>query len=208
MEIKTYIVEDFQVNCYLVADEKMRECVIIDAGGVSHELDEYINTKGYAVKYLIFTHGHFDHIGGAGYYRNKYPNAKILIHSADSACLTDERANFTYPAPYHFVPVKPDVLLKDKDVISFGNVKLKTIHTPGHTLGGISLYSDGVLFSGDTLFYRSVGRTDFYGGDFKTLKRSVMRLYELPDNTVVYAGHGCTTTLAEEKFENPYVRVE
>ena len=208
MEIKTYIVGDFQVNCYLAADEKKRECVIIDAGGVSHELDEYINAKGYAVKYLIFTHGHFDHIGGVEYYHGKYPNAKILIHSEDASCLTDERANFTYPAPYRFVPVKPDVLLKDGDVISFGDVKLKTIHTPGHTFGGISLYSDGVLFSGDTLFYRSVGRTDFYGGDFKTLKKSVMKLYELPDNTVVYTGHGCTTTLAEEKFENPYVRVE
>ena len=208
MEIKTYIVGDFQVNCYLVADKTSLQCAVIDAGGVSHELDGYIDSNNYTVKYIIFTHGHFDHIGGAEYYHKKYPKAKILIHSADSDCLTDETANFTYPAPYKFVPVKPDVLLKDGDVIRFGSVSLRVIHTPGHTPGGISLYSDGVLFSGDTLFFRSVGRTDFPGGSFETLKQSVRKLYKLPDNTVVYTGHGCRTSLSEEKFENPYVRVE
>ena len=106
------------------------------------------------------------------------------------------------------MPVKPTTLLIDNDEISLGNSKIRVIHTPGHTMGGICLYSDGVLISGDTLFYRSIGRTDFKGGNFSTLKDSILKLYKLPDNTIVYPGHGCSTILGEEKVKNPFVRAE
>lgn len=204
MSVKKYVTGDFQVNCYLVTDDSSKQCAIIDAGGICPQMENEIEANGLTVKYLIFTHGHFDHIGAAHYYAEKY-GAKVLIHRDDAVCLTDERANFTYPAPYRFVPVKPDVLLSDGDEIEIGGLALKVIHTPGHTPGGISLYTDGSLFSGDTLFYRSVGRTDFPGGDFKELKKSVQKLFDLPDSTVVLPGHGCQTLLADEKYENPYV---
>ena len=110
-------------------------------------------------------------------------------------------------SPYAFVPTEPDVLLKDGDVIEIGSISLKVIHTPGHTLGGVTLYADGVAFSGDTLFYRSVGRTDFDGGDFAKLSSSVKRLYTLPSDTVVYPGHGCSTVISDEMTKNPYVRL-
>lgn len=208
MEIKTFQIGMFEVNCYLVADEVSKICAVIDPGGVSDELDDYIKSQQLNVKYIIFTHGHFDHIAGAKHYRDKFPNAVIYIHPEDSLCLTDERANFTYPAPYEFVPVKPNAFMYDGDVLSLGNLNFTVLHTPGHTKGCVSLYSDGVLFSGDTLFYRSVGRTDFPGGSFETLKESVIKLYGLPDNTTVYPGHGQSTRLGEEKFENPFVRLK
>lgn len=206
MFINTFTVGMFQTNCYVIADEKTGYCAIIDPGEVSEEVDNCIEDNHYTVKYIIFTHGHFDHIGGLYHYFVKY-SPEVLIHKADSASLTDEHANFTYPAPYKFMPVKPTVLLDDGDIIELGGSKIEVIHTPGHTPGGISLYSDGVLFSGDTLFYRSVGRTDFNGGSYSELEKSILKLYKLPDSTEVYPGHGIKTNLSEEKFENPFVRL-
>ena len=206
MVIKKYEVGAFLVNCYLLADESSKTCAIIDAGDVCRELEEEITLNGYNVKYLIFTHGHFDHIGGAHHYAKRY-GAKVLVHSLDAVCLRDERANFTYPAPYKFEPCVVDGLLSDGDIIEVGNIKLEVIHTPGHTVGGVTLYTDGVAFSGDTLFYRSVGRTDFAGGSFDELSLSVKRLYTLPKKTVVYPGHGCHTFICDEIIKNPYVRL-
>lgn len=207
MTVKKYTVGMYQTNCYLVFDEKTKECAIIDCGDVEPKLDEYIESTSLSVKYIIFTHGHFDHIGGLSHYFDKYKPV-VAIHPFDADCLTDEKANFTYPAPYNFIPVKPTALLRDGDKIKIGNLVFDVIHTPGHTKGGICLYTDGCLFSGDTLFYRSVGRTDFSGGSFKEIKESVLNLFRLPDNTRVYPGHGCGTTISEEKFENPFVRVD
>ena len=206
MLVKKYTAGMYRTNCYLVIDENTKECAIIDCTDVVPGMDEYIESNKLSVKYIIFTHGHFDHIGGLSYYFDKYKPA-VAIHSFDANCLTDEKANFTYPAPYKFIPVKPTTLLSDGDKIKIGGITLNVIHTPGHTKGGICLYEDGCLFSGDTLFYRSVGRTDFPGGSFEEIKKSVLKLFELPDNTKVYPGHGEETTIAEEKFENPFVRV-
>lgn len=207
MIIECFTIGLYQTNSYVITDENTMLSAIIDPAGVSKEMEEYIESNRLNVKYIIFTHGHFDHIAGAYHYSQKY-KPEILINADDSVCLTDETANFTYPAYYNFVPVKPTTLLIDNDEISLGNSKIRVIHTPGHTMGGICLYSDGVLISGDTLFYRSIGRTDFKGGNFSTLKDSILKLYKLPDNTIVYPGHGCSTILGEEKVKNPFVRAE
>ena len=207
MIIECFTIGLYQTNSYVITDENTKLSAIIDPAGVSKEMEEYIESNRLIVKYVIFTHGHFDHIAGAYNYSQKY-KPEILINADDSACLTDETANFTYPAYYNFVTVKPTTLLIDNDEISLGNSKIRVIHTPGHTTGGICLYSDGVLISGDTLFYRSIGRTDFKGGNFSTLKDSILKLYKLPDNTIVYPGHGCSTILGEEKVKNPFVRAE
>lgn len=206
MIIKKFPIGLYETNCYVLTDEETGCCAIIDPADISISLENYINTNKFDVKYMIFTHGHFDHIGGGFHYSEKY-NAEVLIHTDDAICLTDERANFIYPAPYEFVPVKPTTLLQDGDIITIGQTKLNVIHTPGHTIGSISLYFDGNLFSGDTLFYRSIGRTDFPGGSFSALEQSILKLYNLPDNTIVYPGHGDTSVIADEKKSNPFVRL-
>lgn len=207
MIIEKFVIGDFNVNCYVVVSEKTNEAVIIDPGYICDELDSYINDKNLCVKYIIFTHGHFDHISGLSHYKERY-GASVAISLYDAPCLTDENANFTYPSPYTFVPVKPDMLLEDNDEISVGDMNFRFIQTPGHTKGGLCILCDNVLFSGDTLFYHSIGRTDFSGGDYSLLKASIKKLYRLPDSVLVYPGHGCQTSIGEEKYANPYVRAD
>lgn len=205
MIIKKFSVGELGTNCYVVADEAARECILIDTGDVSIELDSYIDEQNLAVKYIVFTHGHFDHTDGVNYYSDKF-GCEILIHSADSVALTDVNSVYSLGYSKRSVPIKPSKLLKDGDVIEFGSCKFTVMHTPGHTLGGICLYSEGDLISGDTLFYRSIGRTDFWGGKFETLQESILKLYKLPDETIVYPGHGDNTTIGDEKYKNPFVR--
>ena len=158
-----------------------------------------------SVKYIVFTHGHFDHTDGVNYYLGRF-GCDILIHSADAEALLDVNSKYSLGYSARSESVQPTKLLSDGDVVKFGECKFKVIHTPGHTLGGVCLYNDGVLISGDTLFFRSVGRTDFWGGDFATLKESILKLYHLPEETVVYPGHGDNTTIGDEKYKNPFVR--
>ena len=207
MIIECFTIGLYQTNSYVITDENTKLSAIIDPAGVSEEMEEYIESNGLCVKYIIFTHGHFDHIAGSHHYSEKY-NPDILIHADDSVCLTDETANFTYPAYYDFKPVKPSTLLHDGDAISLGDSEIQVIHTPGHTPGGICLVCGDILVSGDSLFYRSIGRTDFKGGSFSVLRNSIQKLYKLPANTMVYPGHGCSTTIDEEKTQNPFVRAE
>ena len=205
MIIKKFSVGDLGTNCYLIADETTKECILIDTGDVSPQLDFYLEEQKLTVKYIVFTHGHFDHTDGVNYYHDKF-GCEIMIHSADAEALTDVNSVYSLGYSNRIIPIKPDKLLRDGDVIKFGVCEFEVIHTPGHTLGGICLYGNGVLISGDTIFYRSVGRTDFWGGKFETLQESILKLYKLPDDTVVYPGHGDNTTIGEEKHNNPFVR--
>ena len=205
MIVKKFSVGDLGTNCYLVSDETTKECIVIDTGDVSPELDDYVSEQNLSVKYIIFTHGHFDHTDGVNYYSDKF-GCDILIHSADAVALTDVNSVYSLGYSKRSKPVQPSKLLCDGDVINFGKCEFRVMHTPGHTLGGICLYSNGVLISGDTLFYRSIGRTDFWGGKFDTLQESILKLYNLPDDTVVYPGHGENTTIGDEKYKNPFVR--
>lgn len=208
MIVKRYVLGMYQTNCYLVADEITKECAIIDPGTVSENLEKDIDSNDYAVKYIIFTHGHFDHIGGLEYYMLKYEKSTVLMHKEDVFCILEEYDIFNIDMVDKEKTVKNITLHDESNVFSLGDKFLKIIHTPGHTKGGVCIYTDGILFSGDTLFEHSIGRTDFICGDFNELKSSIKeKLYKLPDNTVVYPGHGDTTTILEEKIGNPYVRV-
>lgn len=207
MIIKRYTLGMCQTNCYLVYDEITKECAIIDPGCASAQLDTEIDTNNLNVKHIIFTHGHFDHIGGLEYYVSKYNNAVSSMHKCDVEAVLSECDVFYVDIENKEQVVKSLTLHNDKDVFCIGNIKLQVLHTPGHTNGGVCVYSDGVLFSGDTLFQRSIGRTDFIYGDFGVLEKSIKKLYELPDDTVVYPGHGDCTTISEEKTGNPFVRV-
>jgi glyoxylase-like metal-dependent hydrolase (beta-lactamase superfamily II) len=199
----------FQENCYLYACPSTREAVIIDPGDEAERILARISELQLVPKYILNTHGHPDHIGAIDAVSAVYP-IPLAIHDADSSMYTDERAarNFGRRAP--LVKRKPDILLKDGDVITFGTLKLEVLTTPGHTQGGVCFVSRPYcVFSGDTLFYHSIGRTDLLGGDYEQLIQSIRtKLYTLEDDLVVFPGHGEPTTILAEKHENPFVNIE
>ena len=199
----------FQENCYLYACPQTREAVIIDPGDEPERILETIQELKLIPKYIINTHGHIDHICAIDAVSEVYP-VPLMIHPADVPLYTDERAAKMYGRVAPLVKRKPDILLKEGDQITFGTLSLEVLHTPGHTPGGVCLVSHPYcVFSGDTLFYRGIGRTDFEGGNYEQIVNSIReKLYTLDNDLVVFAGHGTPTTIIEEKYENPFVTVE
>ena len=199
----------FQENCYLYACPETLEAVIIDPGDEAERIIQQIQELKLIPKYIINTHGHIDHISAIDGVSAVYP-VPLAIHPDDVYMYTDERTAKSFNRPAPLVKRKPDILLKEGDTISFGTLALKVLHTPGHTPGGICLVSRPYcVFSGDTLFYRGIGRTDFEGGSYKQIEKSIReKLYTLEDDLVVFPGHGRPTTIIEEKYENPFVTVE
>lgn len=199
----------FEENCYLYACPQTREAVIIDPGDEAERILETIQELELIPKYIINTHGHIDHICAIDAVSAVYP-VPLAIHPADVPMYTDERAARMWGRTPPLVKRKPDILLKEGDRISFGTLSLDVLHTPGHTPGGVSLVSlPYCVFSGDTLFHRSIGRTDLPGGNYQQLITSIRsKLYPLDEELVVFSGHGQPTTIGEEKYENPFVTIE
>ena len=199
----------FQENCYLYACPETREAVIIDPGDEAPRILQQIEALNLVPKYIINTHGHIDHIRAIDEVSEVYP-VPLAIHSADVYMYTEERTARTYGLKAPLVLRKPDILLADGDTISFGTLTLKVLHTPGHTPGGVCLLSEPYcIFTGDTLFHRGIGRTDFEGGNYDQLVTSIReKLYTLDEDLVVFPGHEGPTTIGEEKYENPFVTVE
>lgn len=206
MIIKKLEVGPIMANCFILGCERTKEAVVIDPGDDADDILMALAKEGLRVKYLINTHGHFDHVGANK--RMKEATAAILaIHPLDEPMLEElsRSASMFGLAAENSPPA--DLLLNDGDQIKFGDITLEIIHAPGHSQGGICLYTKGHLFSGDTLFSRSIGRTDLPGGDYDTLISSIKtRLLVLDDETIVYTGHGPETTLANEKRMNPFLR--
>jgi glyoxylase-like metal-dependent hydrolase (beta-lactamase superfamily II) len=199
----------FQENCYLYACPETREAVIIDPGDEAQRILQQIEALNFVPKYIINTHGHIDHIRAIDEVSEVYP-VPLAIHSADVYMYTEERTARMYGLKAPLVSRKPDILLADGDTISFGTLKLKVLHTPGHTPGGVCLLSEPYcIFTGDTLFHRGIGRTDFEGGNYEQIVTSIReKLYTLDEDLVVFPGHEGPTTIGEEKYENPFVTVE
>jgi len=202
--IKKLEVGPIMANCFILGCESTKEAIVIDPGDDADRILMELAKSELNVKYLINTHGHFDHVG-ANKRMKEVTGAKLAIHPDDEPMLKElshSAAMFGLSAD-NSPPA--DILLKDGDEISFGEITLKVIHTPGHSRGGICLYTRGHLFSGDTLFAGSIGRTDLPGGDYDTLISSIQKkLLAFDDDTLVYTGHGPETTIGNEKRMNPF----
>jgi hydroxyacylglutathione hydrolase len=210
MKIDRFILGAFQTNCYVLRPEEAAlDCVVIDPGFDPEDLLGFIEQHPVNPVAVVITHGHADHIAGVAALRQAYPKIRVYVHRVDAGALTDSDANLSVLTGSVVETEPADVLLGDGDLIEEAGIRLKVLHTPGHTQGGICLYveSEGVVFSGDTLFADSVGRTDFPGGDMDRLIEGIrIKLFTLPDKTAVYPGHGMRTTIGREKRANPFVR--
>jgi glyoxylase-like metal-dependent hydrolase (beta-lactamase superfamily II) len=199
------IVGPLQVNCFILADEKTKEAVVIDPGDDAGDILKIIKEKGLKVKYIVNTHGHFDHIG-ANKAIKEATGAELLIHEGDASILASASKQSAAFGMNSVSSPPADRYVKHGDMITAGEVSLKVLHTPGHTPGGISLLEQGMVFTGDALFAGSIGRTDFPGGDLMTLLRSIKtNLMTLPDDTRVFSGHGPASTIGDERQENPFL---
>lgn len=204
--IKKLSVGPIMANCFILGCEQTKEAVVIDPGDEPDRILMALAEAELKVAYLIDTHGHFDHVG-ANKKMKEVTGAVLAIHPDDAPMLSElSRSAATFGLAAENSP-EPDMLLNDGDKITFGTITLTVIHTPGHSRGGICLYTKGHLFAGDTLFAGSIGRTDLPGGDYDTLIASIKnKLLNLPEDTVVYTGHGPETTLMNEKRMNPFLR--
>jgi len=208
MKIRTLIVGPIETNCYIVYCPRTKEGVVIDPGDEGEKIVDAINNLGIKIKYVINTHGHHDHIK-ANKDVKQATGAEILIHASDATMLTDSSKNLSHYMGEIVSELAADKELNDGDVINFGTISLKVLHTPGHTPGCISLLSttEKICFTGDTLFNGSVGRTDLPGGNYKTLMNSLRgKLINLSNEVTIYPGHGPHSTIGEEKAINPYFK--
>ncbi|MDD6191228.1 MAG: MBL fold metallo-hydrolase [Firmicutes bacterium] len=207
MEIFRIETSPIGTNTYLAADEETGKAFIVDPGSYSPGLRDVLEDKKLELEYIILTHGHGDHIMGVPGMIEDFPEIKVVAHEDEKEMLADSHYNvsFDFGSP---VELRADIWVKDGESLKVGNTELKFIHTPGHSPGGMCIYveSDNVLFCGDTLFQRSIGRTDFPGGSFEVLKKSIHeKLWVLPDETSVYPGHMGATSIGYEKENNPFV---
>lgn len=206
MEILSLIVGMFETNCYLVFDPVKSEGVIIDPGDEADRILKELNRLEFDPKMILLTHGHADHIGAVTEIQD---NFKIPLYAGrgEESLLRSAAENFSSMVGNPVVISSPEKLLGDGDEITFGSVSLSVIQTPGHSPGGICFYTDGYVFCGDTLFYGSVGRTDFPGCSHEQLLESITnKLLVLPDDTVCFPGHGPSTSIGDEKRHNPFLK--
>ena len=206
MIIKQYIAGPIEANNYLVADEKTKEAVLIDCSETVEKLLNDVKTLGLNVKYILLTHGHFDHVMGVNDMKEKL-GAKVLINEKDKSQV--EMTKTILRTFGIFVDKNPeyDEFIDGNTELKIGDIPIKIFETPGHTEGGMCYYIDGKLFSGDTLFKNYVGRTDLPGGNFSKLENSIKNvLYKLDDSTEVFPGHNEMTTIGYEKKYNENVQ--
>ncbi|MGC8875220.1 MAG: MBL fold metallo-hydrolase [Chloroflexia bacterium] len=195
----------FQTNCYLVGCPETRQAMVLDPGGDVSQVLERATSQGYTIVRVVNTHGHHDHIvGNAEIVRRT--GAELAVHELDALLLFAPEYEIAPLLGLRREPCRPTRLLRAGDTVEVGTLRFTVLHTPGHTPGSICLLGHGALFSGDTLFYLGVGRTDLPGGDMDALMRSLEEvLFPLDDGLTVYPGHGPPTTLGFEKRHNPFL---
>ncbi len=208
MKIKTMTLGLFSVNNYLVYCEETSRAILIDACEDARTILSTIEQLQLTLVYLINTHGHADHIAGNTEILQA-AGATLMIHEIEAPYLSDPNLNLGALMGQNLTSPPADRYLKEGDVVELDDISLKVLHTPGHSPGHISLIGDGFAFVGDVIFRQSIGRTDFPGGSHEQLIETIStKIYSLPDDTILYNGHGPATTVGEEKKWNPFVRGE
>jgi len=204
--LRKLVVGPFQSNCYIVGSEATRDGMIIDPGANAKQILQEVKSLELNIKLIVLTHTHVDHIGALKEVAEA-TGAKVAVHADDSKSLHWQgRAMHAPFRLFYPAPPSPDRLLKDGDSIALGDLHFLVLHTPGHTPGGICLLGEGVVFTGDTLFNQGIGRTDLLGGSTSQLMNGIhTKLMALPDNTIVYPGHGPDTTIGDERQSNPFL---
>lgn len=193
-------------NCYIVYDENTLQAAIIDPGGSADKILKIVEQENLAVEMIINTHGHADHISGNSEIK-KATGAPILIHKDDAVMITNAHSNLSVYVGNGMESEPADRLLSDGDNIKLGSILFTVVHTPGHTPGGICLIANNEVFCGDTIFYESIGRTDFPGGSYRQLIQSIKdKLMTLNDEVNLYPGHGPATTVGWERRRNPFIQ--
>lgn len=205
MIVKNIVVGPLESNCFIIGDEISRKAIVIDPGDEPDRILETLRTSGLTLEYIICTHAHFDHVGAVSEIK-KETGAEVIIHK-DELDLYRAAGDIAASLGYDIGGLPdPDRLVHEGDEISVGTIIFKVLHTPGHSPGGICLFGEGLVITGDTLFAGSVGRTDFYGGDMDKLKQSFQKLMSLPLETRVLAGHGPNSTVGRERSGNFFSR--
>ncbi|UCB51906.1 MAG: MBL fold metallo-hydrolase [Candidatus Zixiibacteriota bacterium] len=205
MILKTLVVGLLETNCYILGDEKTKEAVVIDPGEDFEEIDRQLRGSELKVTYIVLTHGHFDHTGALARLKAS-TGAEVLIHEKDAPMLSPSGQAQPVLLDSGADPCAADRTLKEGDRIQFGENTLEILHTPGHTPGEISLVTDKMIFTGDTLFCGSVGRTDLAGGSYQKLIESIKeKLLTRGDDYLIYPGHGPASSIGEERRSNPFL---
>ncbi|HVI39165.1 MAG TPA: MBL fold metallo-hydrolase [Anaerovoracaceae bacterium] len=206
MILKSFYTGPLAVNCYVAADEATKKAFVVDPGGHNLNMVNYIKENELEIEYIILTHGHGDHMGGVPDLMKEFPNAKLVACIHDKALLEDPNLNMSAMVQGFPISLTADHYVSDGETMKVGNMELKFLHTPGHTPGGMCITVGDVVFSGDTLFEQSIGRTDFPGSSYDAIIASIRnKLFALPDDTTVLPGHMGPTTIGFEKENNPFV---
>ena len=206
MKVEKFVIGMIQTNCYLVQNEESKECFLVDPAICPEELVSHIKSEGLELKAILLTHGHFDHIMGIDGFVDEF-HVPVYVYEEDADAMTDPKLNQSsvYTGGYTYEGARS---IREGQILKLAGYDFEVFHTPGHTKGGCCYYvrSEDVLFSGDTLFQNSIGRTDFPGGSMSDLVRAVKeKLMVLPDETLVYPGHMGETTIGHEKTHNPFL---
>ena len=204
MNIIKLTLGELAANCFIV-EAPEQTAIVIDPGAEAEVIMAELESRGLALRKILLTHGHFDHTGAAAKLKERY-NAQVYISAVDEELLNDKVKSVAYVLPdCPFHPVEADVRIREGDVISQGSLKISVMETPGHTAGSVCFIIDDCIFTGDTLFHGSVGRTDLFSGNARTEMQSVKRLADLDKNYRLYCGHGSDTDLETERKINPFI---